>query len=350
MLSVVVPAFNSEADIDTLLPGLLSTSLKHAEVIVVDDGSTDATAARCRKYPVRLLSLGANGGPAKARNAGAAAAKGDVLVFVDTDVALPPGTDVLDGLERVMRERPGVDFVATVSHAQPLAKNVVAYSNSIYHAYYMDRLLRGRDNVEGALMLFTSRLGAIRASKFRQAGGFHETLHTVMAEDAEFAARCYHLGFRGYVDRHLYHYHRYPTTMKKFAKSYYLAATVKAIVGRRVDTRPDATVSGAEKFRRLFALALLALPILLWRLDPADRLMVLGAASAAFLASFERMALLVWRHVPKRLIPAWFIAYVAITPVAFAGYLRGLWLHGRGTTLLRGRRSAAFQWTDEAAS
>lgn len=339
MLSVIIPAFNSEKFIDPLLSGLARTALKDYEVIVVDDASADSTVRLCRDRGAQVLALEKNGGPAKARNEGAARARGDILVFADTDVLFPADRDVLSGMDRIFRERPGVDCVSTISHVDPLSESAIAYNASVYHAYYMENLLRGRPRVEGRIMLFTSRLGAIRREKFREVGGFHETLYTVMAEDAEFAARCYHRGFVSCVDKELFHYHRYGSGLKKFAKSYFLGATVKALVDRKFDSSADATVSGREKLRRLFALGLLASPALLGWCGARAWLLAFSAAALLFVASFERMLALLWRHVPGRLLLPWFLTYVLITPVVLAGYLRGVWLSRRGTRLLEGPSS-----------
>jgi glycosyltransferase involved in cell wall biosynthesis len=87
--SVVVPAYNEEAAIGDCLDSLLVQSLEALEIIVVDDGSTDQTAAIARSRGVEVLTV-PHGGPAVAKNAGAARATGDVLVFVDADHILEP--------------------------------------------------------------------------------------------------------------------------------------------------------------------------------------------------------------------------------------------------------------------
>jgi glycosyltransferase involved in cell wall biosynthesis len=82
--SVVIPAFNEEAALPDCLDSLLAQSLEALEIIVVDDGSTDRTAAVARSRGVVVMSV-PHGGPAAAKNAGAARATGDVLVFIDAD-------------------------------------------------------------------------------------------------------------------------------------------------------------------------------------------------------------------------------------------------------------------------
>ena len=82
--TVVVPAYNEESAIADCLDSLLAQSLEALEIIVVDDGSTDRTAAIARSRGVDVMTV-PHGGPAAAKNAGAARATGQVLVFVDAD-------------------------------------------------------------------------------------------------------------------------------------------------------------------------------------------------------------------------------------------------------------------------
>lgn len=93
-VSVIIPAFNEAETISLCLNSLkLQTNLP-TEILVVDDGSTDATAQIVKKFNqvyqrVRLLTQ-AHLGPAKARNLAAGQAKGQVLVFVDADMEFTP--------------------------------------------------------------------------------------------------------------------------------------------------------------------------------------------------------------------------------------------------------------------
>ena len=88
-LSVLVPVHNGETFLERSLSALLASSRKPDEIVVVDDGSTDGTAAVARRFDVKLITLsGGPHGPAVARNRSAVAAHGDVLLFVDADVVV----------------------------------------------------------------------------------------------------------------------------------------------------------------------------------------------------------------------------------------------------------------------
>jgi CDP-glycerol glycerophosphotransferase len=94
LLSIVVPAYNVEAYIDECLASLRAQSYRHVEILVVDDGSPDRSAAIARSHArrdprVRVVTR-PNGGLSAARNTGVEAARGEFLTFVDSDDVVAP--------------------------------------------------------------------------------------------------------------------------------------------------------------------------------------------------------------------------------------------------------------------
>lgn len=91
-VSVVVPCFNAERYVGATLRSILDQQGAELEVIVVDDGSSDGSAALVeREFPQVRLIRQANGGVASARNAGIAAARGEWIAFCDADDLWLPG-------------------------------------------------------------------------------------------------------------------------------------------------------------------------------------------------------------------------------------------------------------------
>ncbi len=85
-VSIIVPAYNAESFIEATIRSALAQTHADVEVIVVDDGSTDATRDRLREFGDRIVvHRQANKGVAAARNRGALAAAGDWLAFLDSD-------------------------------------------------------------------------------------------------------------------------------------------------------------------------------------------------------------------------------------------------------------------------
>jgi glycosyltransferase involved in cell wall biosynthesis len=85
-VSVIIPAYNAEAFIADTVRSALDQTYRDLEVIVVDDGSTDATVARLAGFGDRIrVHQRANAGVATARNTGVGLAQGDWVAFLDAD-------------------------------------------------------------------------------------------------------------------------------------------------------------------------------------------------------------------------------------------------------------------------
>jgi glycosyltransferase involved in cell wall biosynthesis len=154
--SIVIPAHNEEAGLRLLLPEL-RRRFPAAEIIVVDDGSTDATATVVRENGVGLVQLPYCAGNGAAVKAGARAARGDIVVFMDADGQHSPA-DV-------------PDLIAALGHGYEMA---VGARNAASHAGLPRRLANGFYNllatwITGRRVLdLTSGLRAVRAARFRE--------------------------------------------------------------------------------------------------------------------------------------------------------------------------------------
>jgi rSAM/selenodomain-associated transferase 2 len=92
-LSIVVPVLNEAAGIAATLQALAPLRERGAEVIVVDGGSADDTPCRAAPWADRVL--GSPRGRARQMNAGAAAARAPLLLFLHADTQLPDGADAV---------------------------------------------------------------------------------------------------------------------------------------------------------------------------------------------------------------------------------------------------------------
>lgn len=103
--SIVIPAYNAERTLARALTALATEKPLGSEVIVVDNGSEDATADVARTFGATVLQVEPAGLVGRARNCGWDAASGDVVVFLDADALVGPGW--ADGLRRATAEYPG---------------------------------------------------------------------------------------------------------------------------------------------------------------------------------------------------------------------------------------------------
>lgn len=111
-ISVVIPAYNAESFIGEALRSVLDQDESPAEIIVVDDGCTDATADIVAGFGPRVTLLRqANGGEASARNAGMTVASGEWVSFLDADDRFLPSR--MRAVRTAIERGDGVDAVTT---------------------------------------------------------------------------------------------------------------------------------------------------------------------------------------------------------------------------------------------
>lgn len=124
-LSIVIPCLDEAERIGACLAALAPLRERGHEVIVVDGGSRDATAAVARGLCDRLLE--APRGRARQMNAGARAATGGALLFLHADTRLPPGAD--REVERALEKRRWGRFDVTIEGAHPMLGVVASSMN-----------------------------------------------------------------------------------------------------------------------------------------------------------------------------------------------------------------------------
>ena len=159
-VSIVLPAKNEAESLGVLLPRLkaVAASLqRHAEIVVVDDGSSDATRALCLAEGVRVVSHPYSSGNGAAIKSGARAASGEILVFMDADGQHDP--ELIPRLLEKLDE--GYDMVVGARTAADHAGAHRLAANSFYNR--LASWMVGRPVPD-----LTSGLRATRADRFRR--------------------------------------------------------------------------------------------------------------------------------------------------------------------------------------
>jgi rSAM/selenodomain-associated transferase 2 len=173
-LSIIIPVLDEAATIAGALAALEPCRARHAEIIVVDGGSRDGTVEAVRRFADRVMT--APRGRGSQMNAGAAAAHGDVLLFLHADTRLPADADrlVVDTLEQ--SNRVWGRFDVTIAGRSPFLRVVAAMMN-----------LRSRITgiATGDQAMFMTR------AAFAQAGGFPDI---PLMEDIVLSRRLKRLG------------------------------------------------------------------------------------------------------------------------------------------------------------
>jgi GT2 family glycosyltransferase len=219
-ISVIVPAYNAAATLDRCLAALGEQTRPPDEVIVVDDGSTDDSADIARHYGVRVLCQ-VNAGPAAARNAGARAACGDLLLFTDADCAPAP-----DWLEHMVAPFADPAVVGAKGVYGTTQKELVARFVQFEYEDKYDRM-RGQECID----FIDTYSAAYRRDAFLSVGGFDESF--AFLEDQELSFRMAKSGHRFVFVPGAVVHHRHADNLFWYAHKKYTIGYWKASVTLR---------------------------------------------------------------------------------------------------------------------
>lgn len=192
-ISVIIPTYQSCTHLARCLEFLSSSTLAPHEIIVVDDSSTDGSEALARKAGARVVRLtGGPYGPAVARNRGAAVATGDILLFLDADVAVHRQT--VERVATTLTANPDVAAIFGSYDNKPAAGTFVSrYRNLLHHFVHQQGLREAHT--------FWAGCGAVRKSAFVAVGGFDERFQRPSIEDIELGGRLRANGHRVWLCR-----------------------------------------------------------------------------------------------------------------------------------------------------
>lgn len=190
-VSIIIPAYNRARSVRKAIESALQQTRPALEVIVVDDGSTDATPEILTQFDDRIRVLRQNNrGTAAARNAGIAAARGDYLLFLDSDDILLP-TSVELQLARFEAE-PSLGLVYSDAEFFDAAGHLVRVANDGLEG----RVARDLLLLDGLVISASGSGIMVPRSVAEDVGGFDERLPA--SEDWDF---CYRIASRYPIGR-----------------------------------------------------------------------------------------------------------------------------------------------------
>jgi glycosyltransferase involved in cell wall biosynthesis len=186
-ISVVIPVRDGAPLLRRCLAALTHAQPAPTELIVVADACTDDSGRVAEEFGAHVIELPVGAGPARARNIGARAAAGDVLFFVDADVAIHP--DAVARVGATFQEDPALTAVFGSYDDTPGASNFLSqYKNLLHHFVHQS----GREEAS----TFWAGCGAIRRNAFIAMGGFDEGFGRPSIEDIELGYRLRREGHR----------------------------------------------------------------------------------------------------------------------------------------------------------
>lgn len=190
-ISVIVPVFNGSVTLPACLRALRDSQYPIAECFVIDDGSTDDSAALAESNGATVLSTGGRRGPAAARNLGVLHATGELLFFLDADVEIHPGA--LRRIADRFESEPELDALIGSYDDSPSDPGFVSQFKNLMHASVH------RDGNSKAFT-FWCGCGAVKRSVYLEEGGLDESYTRPSIEDIEFGFRMLRSGRRLALD------------------------------------------------------------------------------------------------------------------------------------------------------
>lgn len=266
-ISVVIPTHNGSATLAACLNALRASSLPPAEIIVVDDASSDDSARIAEQCNCRVLRLRENVGAARAKNRGAAIAAGDILFFTDDDVVV--AKDALANLAARYADANVAGVVGLLDAQIPFADFASNYKN-LWMRFTYARIPRER------IGLFYTSIASMRRAVFMQLGGFDENYHGAsIAEDTEFGQRAWGAGHYIVLEPRVTAVHHKHYTWREVLHTDYMRA--RALMLMRLRKRGQPFYTSVPAFYQLAVPTLFAaLGAMILSVAMGDWLLVIG--------------------------------------------------------------------------
>jgi glycosyltransferase involved in cell wall biosynthesis len=177
--SIIIPAYNAEKTLQTCLDALLQQTIHPEEIIVVDDGSTDSTRTIAESFSLVTLLSQKNQGPANARNVGAKKARGDIILFIDSDCIAEK-----NWLEEMLKPFEDEKVVGVQGAYKTKQKSPIARFDQMDIEYRYERMKK-KDTIDW----IGTYSAAYQRKVFMEAKGFDETFPKASGEDSELSYR-----------------------------------------------------------------------------------------------------------------------------------------------------------------
>jgi glycosyltransferase involved in cell wall biosynthesis len=192
VISVIIPVYNGAETIGLCLSCLYASAFPAFEIIVIDDQSTDDTAALLKTFPCKTIKCTVNAGPAAARNLGALRAEGQIFFFLDADILVEPNS--LTEIAAAFSSRPEMSAMFGSYQPHSVATNFFSsFKNLVHHHTHQTS--------NEAATTFCGGFGAIRRETFFAMDCFDVSYRFL--EDVEFGERLNRGGHKVWLNKDL---------------------------------------------------------------------------------------------------------------------------------------------------
>ncbi len=237
MISIIVPFYNAENTLERLLDSILKQSFSDFELIVVDDASTDSSLRIAQSYPCKTIHLDRNHGPAYCRNIGAKHAKGDILVFIDSDCQAHP-----DWLKHINDYSYDNRIVALMGRLILMPSTYIGESISALGfpaggTIGFEKIWKV--DADGFTSSLSSCNCAVKKHVFNYIGGFDESFPYAGGEDSFFAYTLIENGYRIKYIPHMIVYHEARSSLRSFMKWHFKRGISSYIFSMKIRNKSD---------------------------------------------------------------------------------------------------------------
>jgi glycosyltransferase involved in cell wall biosynthesis len=245
-VSAVIPVWNAESTVAEAVESVLAQAFRDFELIVVNDGSSDGTAAVLESFGnhIKVITR-ANSGPAAARNAGVRASSGEYLAFLDADDRWMPGM--------LARTVAALDSDPACAMAYGNLAMLDSDGNSLNASLIGMELAHApsREEILARMWPIMPSAALIRRSAFKCCGGFREEFKTASYEDAYLWLMLREQGHFQYIPENLaeWRFSLYPRPIKPSAGGRD-RATFERLVRERYNITPERLVGARARASR----------------------------------------------------------------------------------------------------
>ncbi|MDF1843907.1 MAG: glycosyltransferase [Rubripirellula sp.] len=305
-VTLVIPGRNCAATLDRCLQSVvpLKESGQLAEIIFVNDGSTDRTAEIATSFPEVTVVSGSGEGAAAARNLGAGKTKSDLIWFVDSDCVAEP--DALSILVRHFDDTKVAGAGGTYTNGCP---------DSLLATIIHEEIVARHATMPSEVNHLATYDVVYRRDMFQELGGFRRGLGRAEAEDVELAYRVVDAGWLLRFDRASRVQHHHPTSLRSYlakqARHGFYRMKLYAAHPKRA--KGDSYTSRSDIAQPLLAAAVL--PACALSCLPTARsvgLVMLSGLLILLALACLPMGLSIWRRTKK---PTVFMGYLCLAYV-----------------------------------
>lgn len=251
LVSVILPHYNRAHVLRLTLRALAEQTYAPIEIIVADDGSTDDSVQVARSMGAKVVQTPTNSGPPAARNLGAEHATGEILLFVDSDIALEP--DAVANAVQMLSSDPGLGAVGGILLPESLVNRGLAAQ---YRAIQMYRwwMPTHRPTLE-----LHAAVLAVPARVFTEIGPFNPEL--IDTESADYRGRLTER-YRVKITDAVRGVHDHDPTLRQILRNVFRRARLSAAQWRQGETPGDSVPRAIAGLLLIGAVAAIPLALL----------------------------------------------------------------------------------------